>query len=377
MKKILMILLTCLAFIGSANTDSLTDTDKAAQKALAEKYVQALQNKDMNAVNQLIDYDIYADNMLRNLSAKNKKGNNSLLTTAKVRFVLGQKNYQKIYSHNKNITLMDWVDVPNFSGYIVRFINSDYVSFYLGLVPKKINQQWKIVDFYDPVKQDRISHFVANSMNKMAFNKDRAITKIDKGKHVLFAEKIKQRQYAQAIKIYRSFSDDVKREEAVIDLGLGITDHFSNDEKFYDELIEIVGTYNRDNPKYYSRLLDYYILKKEYGKAKEGIKNFFASVSDTAMMNFQLAGISVMEKDYSSAFKEVKQCIKAEPHLLACYEMWINVADTMKNYDEEVLAYQATSKKLGMNFTKSMFNEKEDGDFVHSDAFKNWDIPDN
>ncbi len=39
MKNILITLLTCIAFFGSANTDSLIDTDKAAQKALAEQYV--------------------------------------------------------------------------------------------------------------------------------------------------------------------------------------------------------------------------------------------------------------------------------------------------------------------------------------------------
>ncbi len=381
MKKILMTLLTVIAFIGSANTDSLTDTDKAAQKALAEQYVQALQNKDLNAVNQLIDYEVYADNILKNLSLKDTKRNKRRLNRIKEQFIQWQKNYQKIYSNSDYITLIGWQETPKFSGYMVRFINSDYISFYFGIVPKKINNQWKIVDIYDPTKLDVMSHFGANAMNQMLFDKDSVLIEflkdysvIDIGKFSRFSQKVEQKQYVKAIEIYRSFSDELKREEVVLDMGLGMAAHFSDDETFYEELIEIVGTYHRDNPKYYSPLINYYVIKKEYDKARQGTKNSFASI-DKAMMNFQLANISILEEDYPRAVKEAKQCAKVEPNLQPCYDMWINLADIMKNYDEEVLAYQTLSKNFGGNFTKSMFSEQEHGDFMRSDAFKNWDIP--
>ncbi len=381
MKKILMTLFTLIAFIGSANTDSLTDTDKEAQKALAKQYVQALHSKDMNAVNQLIDYDVYADNLLKNLSVKDKQRNTQLLNKIKLGFIQEQKNYQKIYSKSDYITLLGWQETPKFSGYMVRFINSDNVSFYFGIVPKKINNQWKIVDMYDPTKLDVMSHFGANAMNQMLFDKNNVLagliknySAIDMGKFVRFSKKIKQKQYAQAIKIYRSFSDDLKREEPVIDLGLDMTTYFSDDERFYKELIEVVGTYHRDNPKYYSPLVNYYLIEKEYDKARKGTKSFFASI-DKAMMNVMLANISIFEEDYPRALKEAKQCAEVEPNLKPCYDMWIDVADTIKNYDEMVTAYNTASKNLGSQFTKSMF--KDNGDFIHSDAFKNWDIPEN
>ncbi len=382
MKKILITLFTVIAFFGFANSDSLIDTDKAAQKALAEKYVQALQEKDLNAVNQLIDYDVYADNVLTKLSVKDKNQEKNQLNKLKAQAIQYQKKSQKSYTQKDYITVIGWLEQPKFSGYMVRFINSEYMTSYLGIMPKKINNQWKIVDFYDVSKQDTISNFVATTLNQTVFNKDSVIARligsynaIDMSNYVLFAKKIKQNQYPQAIKIYHSFSDDMKREETVVDMGLSITKYFSDDRAFYNELIETIGTYHKDNPKYHARLISYYFIKKEYGKARERIKNFCSLISDKAMMNFTLGQVSFTEEDSPRALKEIKQCAKAEPNLKPCYDLWIGIADTIKNYDEEVLAYQTMSENLNIDLNKSIFNEQEDGDFMRSDAFRNWDIP--
>ncbi len=373
MKKILITLFTLITFIGSANTDSLTDTDKAAQKALAEQYVQALQNKDLNAVNQLIDYDFFEKRFVSQLSAENKSLRPPSLEK--------QRRVQEIYSNSINITLLGWKDISGFSGYVIRFIDEKYTTRYVGLIFEKINNKWKIVDFYNVSLKSPVSSLLASSQ---------ALTVLDKGsvgnqvihryeerdivKVVILFRRISDKRYLKAIKIYRGLSDEIKKEEVILDLGLIIANNFS-DEQFYNELLTVIGKYHQNKPKYYWQLHDYFVMKKEYDKAREIGKNFFIAISDKAMMNLGLANISFIEKDYPRALKEIKQCVKAESTFKVCYDYWISVADTMKNYEEEVAAYNALSKNLGYQFTKSMFNEKEDGNFIHSDAFKNWDIP--
>ncbi len=382
MKKILMTLFVLIAFIGSANTDSLTDTDKAAQKALAEQYVQALKDKDLNAVNQLIDYEVYADNMLTKLSVKSQQPKKSLLKR-KEQFIQGQQRLQQIYSNYNYFAVIGWRELPDFSGYVVRLINGG-IPVYLGIVSKEINQQWKIVDFYDPTKQDVMSNFIATSMHQIYFGKDSLIaglsksySDVDMDNLLLFHKKIKQNKYPQAEKLYRNFSDDLKKEEAVLNTGLAISPYYPNSQNFDNELLAVIAQYHKNNPKYYGQLVKYFVIKKDYDKAREILQNFFTLLSDNAILNFKLVSISVAEKDYPRALQESKQCIKADPYFLPCYNTWARVADTMRNYDEEVLAYQTGSIILSIELNKSMFNAQEHSDFIHSDAFKNWDIPEN
>ncbi len=382
MKKIVMTLLTCLAFIGSANTDSLTDTDKAAQKALAEQYVQALQERDVKLINRikLINYYVYADRILENIVHKETQSKKDFILQGML--IDTQKELQKIYFDSIDVRLLGWRKSSSFSGYIIRLISQNYVPTYLGLIMEKINNQWVIVDFYDVVVQKNISDIKSHTINQIFPNADYSITgRLLKNNKVAELEKVtdflisvQQKDGKNAIKFYDTLSNDLKKNEVIIDRGLLVADNY-DDEQFYKGLLTIIAKYHQKNPKYSGRLVDYFLMNKSYDKARLLVQNGFTSLSDNAMMNLLLTNISFTEKDYPRALQEIKQCVKAEPNLQPCYEMWINVADAMQNYNEVVTAYNTASKNLGIQYTKSMFNEKEDGDFMRSDAFKNWDIP--
>ncbi len=387
MKKILLTLLIFLTFISSANPDDFTDTDKAEQKILAEKYVKALQERDFNTVNQLIDYDTYAERFVDQLSFKKLKDLKDLKKVVskrlKVKFIEGRMMYQKIYSDSAYVTLIGWRKTDDFSGYFIRLVNENQSITYLGLVAKKLNKKWRIIDFYDVTRQETVSTFVAKMSEQMLLDSNSIMEKLEQNNNsdkvdeekigLLFAQ-IKNKKFPEAVNTYRGLSDALKKEKVVLDLGLSLTNLYEN-EKFYNELLAIIGQYYQNNPEYYNILIDYFLTRKDYDKAREISKKSSALMSDDGVMNLTLANISITEENYPRALQESKQCAKAEPDFIPCYDNWIAVADKLKNYDEEVAAYNMMFKNVSFKLNKSMFNEKDNGDFIHSDAFKNWDIP--
>ncbi len=373
MKKILITLFTVLSLASCTSTKDFTDINGQGQEALAKKYVQALRNKDLNTVNQLIDYDTFADRMISHLSVKDKLPRN-----LKVSFINAQKPNQKIYSNNAYITLLGWRELPNFSGYLIRLFSKKHSPSYLALVTQKINQQWKIVDFYEVVGKKTTSSAVATQLSGVSGiikQLKNNYGEADRKKLARFLQYKANKQFPQAIKSYRSFPSSLKKEEFIVDLGLDIRIDYPDSKRFYNELLTVIAQYHQNNPKYYGLLSNYFLMKQNYDKAREIEKNFFSSLSDNTMLYFSLADISLAEKDFPRALKEIKQCTKVEPNFKPCYLLWLGTANKMKNYDEKVAFYNALSKNFGKKLTKSMFNENKDGDFIHSDAFKNWDIP--
>lgn len=369
MKKTALIILTLWAFMGYAQSD------KEAQREIAEKYVQALKDKDFATIDNLFDYDGTSKITLDKLGSEKANKNQAKWKSKTIEHF--EKAHKKL-SDSSHIKLMGQRKASNFSGFMVRLLDKDYNPSYLGLVFEKVNNQWVIVDYYDFVLGKKNTQKIINSFTGFmsAVNNPEYVKKYgdsEKKKVLTLNRLLRARGYDKAKAVYQTLSEDLKNSEPFLHMGFKIAEH-NKDENFYSELLSIIDKSHPNSLSFYPYFTDYYFLKKDYSKARKHLSGLIDRVgTDGATITLEII-ISFMEGDYQRVLKESHECVARESDFEPCYASWVTSASKMKNYTEVVKAYDTMLENTGGSLTKSLFNE-EDGDFVHSEAFKNWDIP--
>lgn len=117
--------------------------------------------------------------------------------------------------------------------------------------------------------------------------------------------------------------------------------------------------------------LDYYTLRKEYGKAMRAIDSLDRSVGGDAYIDVLRGNISLQANDFDQAIASGKRALEKEPSLLAAYDV-VALSAQAKGDFAEVVTYMKVLQSRGVITPDSIAGVPDFAPFVASGEYKAW-----
>ena len=177
----------------------------------------------------------------------------------------------------------------------------------------------------------------------------------------------------KAYQLLQELPEQVRYARVIIDLGLQLTQQFSEQE-YRKQLSLLEQHYGSDDSTQFM-LVDHHFFNQEFDKALTSIKTVSDKYGDDAALTNLNASVYFAQGQHKKAEQAALYAITLEPDFETAYWTLVSVQNMQKDYTSVIETLSSLKDLFGYQFTKENFrNEPFYQEFSQSSEFENWQI---
>ena len=280
----------------------------------------------------------------------------------------GQAKYLRTFDNTQPLVRVDFPDGGH--------------EYMLLITGKNRQEKLEIVDMFLLSSGSKLSVKVS-SMTELIIKPEQSLLKTllnVKEVDEALLEKIKailaNRNQGKLDKAYQQLQElpaEIKHARAMIDLGLQLTQQFSDQE--YRKQLSLLDKYYGSNDSTQFMLIDHHFFNEEFDKALVSIKTVSDKYGEDAALTNLKASVYFAQGQHPKARQAALHAITLEPDFEAAYWTLVSVQNLQKDYVSVIETLSSLKDLFGYQFTKENFlNEAFYQEFSQSTEFENWQI---
>ncbi|MES2594178.1 MAG: hypothetical protein V4662_02525 [Verrucomicrobiota bacterium] len=354
----------------------LTASEKVQAGAFAQELIQAVEKKDHEKVNAVVDYDFMAEEIFHGFTGSTQMKRGFMESVKKnpggiFYEVFGQPG--RVVRHWKRngipaITLRfvlseggaSYFDIVLLRQKAGGFKVCDIYSYLFGvLMSKEARQTTAFVTGAD-------AGMVAQILGSAARKKDmEALSKMVRAS--------REGRPEEVISIYQALSPEMKNQPTAFLLYVKGLQHMGEErqDEYATALEKARGILGND-VTIDLLLVDRHVLREDYAAARKAVEVSLQTIGDDSYLQYLLGMMCVRTNDIPAAKEALKKAEAAEPDLFELVDLRMQTRAAEKDFAGVIQAVEAFKARTGATITPDMMTEPVYGDFKKSPEFTRW-----
>ncbi len=377
-----LIFFVCLN-IATLHADNLKQPlpDKKNIEKISQTFVNAVNNRNLEELKKVMDYDYLGKYVYKTIYPKNNK-------LQRLGFMQGFKE-----NAHKN-TFNAWFGVLNQTGGLMTYqknlkidneiralirvnMHENGVNFLELIFDLKSK---KIIDWYNYVSSKKLSEDLAMnaalsvSDNNNLIGKLFGVKKVNKKITNTFSKMTKHMAKGELKECYylvESLPKEIQSARGIMLLKIS-SSSFISENVYRQELDKFAKLYGDETGSAFI-LLDHYFFKKEYNNVLKSINLIMKRTGDDSLLISMKAGLHMLNNQQKEAIKQIDKAIHMEPSQQAFYWTKMEILNQYKKFNEMVALFNFIEEKFFLEIDPKVLKEEPTySDFVNSSAYKDW-----
>jgi len=183
------------------------------------------------------------------------------------------------------------------------------------------------------------------------------------------ANAMQQGKPQDAVRLLKELRPETKKQKFVLLLQIQATQE--GDEKDYVATLEEFRKLFPDDPAIDLLSIDYYTLKKDFGRVKRCMDRLDNSVGGDPYLSYLQAAMAEERGDRVEARRLAKEAVNKEPPFKTAYFYLVGLSLQDKNHDETLAGLKRLHESFGTTF-KDLTQVPDYADFVKSPQYQEW-----
>lgn len=184
-----------------------------------------------------------------------------------------------------------------------------------------------------------------------------------------FFELVNHEKNEDALKLYAELPEETRKEKTVLIARMRASQQISPEE--YAKAIDDIKKYHPDDPSLDFLFIDGYLLQDKYEEALQCIDKTRESVGGDAYLTIMRANVLTKMEKYEEAIAALKEAEMEEPDLHSVYSLGLDICLAAKDYD--LTAAYLTKLEQDFDYTwKDLTTVDVFKDFTMSPQFQEW-----
>ncbi len=380
-KYLLMICVFVFAYCHSTFASSISQPGVDKLEYNGKRFSEAINQGEPEALLNLIDSDKMAENIAQlisdDLNARDKQDiERGIKIAIKDRFVPSLINM--VTSQSGEVVYRRMIRVAGEPRAVLLVDFGDEGMNFLEIVSDR--KSGKIIDWYNYITGELVSHSVANAISLMLPEKSNFFTRLiggvkpDKKVVDVFKKVARYNQVADYAKSFHALGElpeAIRNHRTILALRAGFAQFVSDEE--YAKQLSLVDKLYGDQPDVFFLLLDHYYMTEQYDKAIVGLSGLKKRLgNDMALVELE-GNLYFTKGDFTNAARLFNELVSERKDYEDGYWALMTVYNSAKQFDKLLTVVAVLNEQFDAEIGPDSFLEDEIYQaFIDSNEYKRW-----